>query len=117
MRRILFAAGWICLGLAPLAAETNTNAATVPLEKLIEQLGDANFRNRESASKAIEARGIAILPQLRTAAEATPSPEARRRLQALLVQMERTAALEPKWVTLKCKEKSVADVVAELTKQ
>jgi hypothetical protein len=116
MRRILAAAGWLCLGLAPLSAAESTTPA-LPLDKLVEQLGDANFRVREAAGKAIEARGIAILPELRTAAAASPSAEARRRLQSLVGQMERAAALEPKWVTLKCKDQSVANVLADLAKQ
>ena len=115
MRRILAAAGWICLGLAPLSAESNTPA--VPLGKLVEQLGDANFRTREAATKAIEGRGFGALPDLRVAAAATTSAEARRRLQALVGQMERAAALEPKWVTLKCKDQPVAAVIADLAKQ
>src|SRR5438093_218778 len=39
MRRILAAAGWLCLGLAPLSAESNTPPAA-SLSKLIEQVCD-----------------------------------------------------------------------------
>src|SRR5260221_12890471 len=70
MRRILAAAGWLCLGLAPLTAAEST---TLSLDKLVEQLGDANFRTPEAAGNAIDARGIAVLPDLRLAAAATPS--------------------------------------------
>jgi hypothetical protein len=116
MRRI-FAAGWLCLSLAPLSAESNTPPVTLPLSKLIEQLGDANFRNREAATQAIEARGEKVLPELRVAAGASPSAEARRRLQSLVGQMERAAALEPKYVTLKCKDKPVGELLTEISKQ
>src|SRR5262245_43256404 len=116
MRRILAAAGWFCLTLAPLSAG-ESNSTAVPLDKLIEQLGDSSFRTREAAGKAIEARGVAVLPDLRVAAAASQSPEARRRLQTLVGHMERSAALEPKWVSLKCKDKAVTEVIADLAKQ
>jgi hypothetical protein len=118
MRRTLAAAGLLAFGLAPLfAQEPPKPAPAVPVETLVEQLSDRNFRTREAAAKALAERGEAALPALRKAFEAGSNAEARRRLQGIITGLERDLALSPKRVTLKVKDQPVNEVVDAIAKQ
>jgi WD40 repeat protein len=54
------------------------------VRKLIRNLDDDSFEVRESASRELEKMGAGIQPAVRQALEARPTPEVRRRLEALL---------------------------------
>jgi hypothetical protein len=98
------------------AADVAGTSPLPPIEKLIAQLGDRNFRVREAAGRALEARGEESLPVLRKAA-AGADPEIRRRVEVLSQRIERSVLLAPKHVSLVCKNTSVKEVVADLAKQ
>jgi RNA polymerase sigma factor (sigma-70 family) len=57
----------------------------------IEDLDSQEFAVREKAMKELERQGAEAEPALRRALAANPSPEARRRLQALLEQLQPSA--------------------------
>jgi hypothetical protein len=62
-------------------------AASVP--KLIADLDSDTFAVREKASGELARRGPAVVPALRTALAKQPSPEAERRIEALLETLQR----------------------------
>jgi hypothetical protein len=55
-----------------------------PLARLIADLDADAFAVREKASRQLQSRGPAVIPALREALAANPSPEARRRMEAVL---------------------------------
>jgi hypothetical protein len=90
--RRFFLAG--CLGLiARVFVGGKEKAAPASIERLIRRLGSRRFRDREAASKALEAIGEPSLPALRKAARDDPDLEIRSRAQVLVERMMRR--LEP----------------------
>src|SRR5262249_8732909 len=81
-------------------------------EKLIEQLGASDFRQRDAAAKALEAMGPKALGGLRKAREHS-DPEVQRRVEALLPAIETAALLTPKRVTVHLKKRTVRQIVDE----
>jgi WD40 repeat protein len=63
-----------------------TDADLKKARPLIAELDSDSFAAREKAFKQLEGLGSAVVPALRAALEAKPSPEARRRLQLLLAR-------------------------------
>jgi RNA polymerase sigma factor (sigma-70 family) len=59
------------------------------LEKLIVQLGDDDFKQREAASKALEAKATAALPLLLRAAALAEDTEIRSRARRIVDKLER----------------------------
>ena len=98
------------------AADFAGTSPLPPVETLIAQLGDRNFRVREAAGRALEARGEESLPLLRKAA-AGADPEVRRRVEVLTQRIERSVLLAPKYVSIVCKNAPVKEVVADISKQ
>jgi len=120
MCRTFAAVGCVLLGASlALSAERLPMPAVVqePVEKLIEQLGSKDYKAREAASKALEARGEAALDAMRKAAAVTNNPEVRRRLDVIITNLDRMIILAPKRITLKVKDQPMKDVVAEIAKQ
>jgi hypothetical protein len=111
----------VCLGIGAIARPDSPPAPVVnvpgtpPAERLIDQLGSADFKAREAAGKALAARGTDVLPALKKAT-AHPDPEVRQRLAGLITDIERTALLAPKRVTLKLDAVPLRDAVARLAK-
>jgi hypothetical protein len=93
-------------------AETNNT----PIETLIKQLNDKQFRIREKAGRALESRGEEALPILRKAVTEA-EPEAKRRIEVLTQQLERRVLLGAKRVTVKAEMASVKSVLEQLAKQ
>jgi hypothetical protein len=92
--------------------ETATTPAP-PAERLIEQLGNTDFKTREAAAKALAGRGTDVLPAMKKAT-AHPDPEVRQRLAGLIADAERTALLAATRVTLNLNAVPVRDAVAAL---
>lgn len=65
---------------APVSAER--------LARLVADLDAASFATREQASRELEALGDTAAPALRKALEANPSAEVRKRVEALLAQVD-----------------------------
>jgi hypothetical protein len=85
-------------------------------DQLVEQLGDPDFRKRDQAAELLKTEGVKVLPTLRANLK-HHDPEVRRRLMELIPNIEVTAQLAPKRVTLKAKDMALKDLMAELGKQ
>src|SRR4051812_44204690 len=116
-RQLLGLALGVCLaGAASARGEGVAAPQPAPtVERLVEQLGSPDFKVRESAGKALAARGADVLPALKKAA-AHPDPEVRQRLAALIADTERAVLLAPKRVTLHLDGVPLRDAVAELAR-
>ncbi len=104
----------LVLGLAPLARGDEPTAPAVA--RLIEQLGDKDFRKRDDAARALEARGAEALPELREALRHADA-EVRRRAAELVPALEAASVVAPKRVRLNVSNKPLREVFAEITKQ
>lgn len=118
------------VGLCCVAALTLTSAhagdkvpekapprpASPSVEKLIEQLGDLDYRKRDAAARSLQDLGPAALPALRKALT-NPDPEIRRRLVDMVPNLETIAILTPKVVTLKVQKKNITQILEELKRQ
>lgn len=108
------------LGLAPLAAagaQTTADPPTPPgLDRLVEQLGDADYRKRDLAIQQLAAHGLKALPALKAALN-HPDAEVRRRIHDLIPALETAAVLAPRRVTLKIGDRPLKEVFDALEKQ
>jgi hypothetical protein len=106
------------LTVALALAQTPPKPAEVA--KLVEQLGSADFREREAATRRLEELGPAAIEELR-AAVTSDNPETARRAHDLLRKAERRLAndktLAPTLVELDAKESPLDDALADLSKQ
>lgn len=98
----------------PLVAEGPGDTAT---EQLIKDLGSDDWRAREQAGRDLAARGEKALPYMRRALQSTDNPEVQRRLAVLVKKMDFERLVAPKRVTLSAKNKTVKQVVDDITKQ
>lgn len=102
---------------APPPRESARARALAPaIDKLIEQLGDSDFRKRDDAERQLRAQGVAVVPALRKAL-GHRDPEVRRRALALIPALERAAVLTPRRVNLKIVNKPLRVAFDEITKQ
>jgi HEAT repeat protein len=85
-------------------------------QRLIDQLGDLDYRKRDEAARRLDAMGEKALPYLRAARKHT-DPEVRRRAAELLGPIEYATVLAPKRVTLTLEKKTAAEVIQALGKQ
>ena len=119
MYRTVWLAGLLCLGLsAPVGAQTPNNGRSDSpvLARLIEQLGDADYRKRDEATLKLRAEGVKALPALREAISNSDS-EIRRRARDLVPLIETTALLTPKPVTLKLRNRPLREVLDSIERQ
>ena len=119
MRWIIPAAGLLAMSFATLTAQEKPppNSAAQPLEKLIQNLGSRDYKTREAASHALESCGFESLPRIRKALDATTNAEARKRLTALVQNLERAEILSPKRLTINLIDRPLAQALKEITKQ
>jgi hypothetical protein len=103
-------------GQASSSDKTDKKPAGPTVEQLVEQLGDPDFRKRDRAADLLKAEGLKALPAMKAALK-HPDPEVRRRLLDLIPNIETTALLAPKRITLKAKDQSLTEVFNELSKQ
>jgi hypothetical protein len=99
---------------APVVVEKPLPLAEI--RKLIEQLGDSEFRKRDAASKALVLFGPRVLPELKQARE-NAEPEVRRRLDDMIPNLELAATLAPKLINLSVTKKPAKFILDEITKQ
>jgi hypothetical protein len=122
MRTLLSITLWFGLTLAvavlPSAAADRTDPEQI--NKLVEQLGSADFGEREKATKELDALGPRALDALRKAATSDDA-EVSRRAGELVKKWERIAAndkiLTPTRIRLVFKDTPVKDAVAEVQKK
>src|SRR5947209_1739857 len=109
---ILPAALLFSLPAFPAENEQKTGAAGI--DRLIAQLGSAEFDKREAASIALEQAGAAALPALQQAGRSADA-EVRRRSEDLIPRIERrletARLLAPKRLRLVYKDTPIADAV------
>ncbi len=119
--RHLLAALLVGLGVAlPAAAPAADPPDAARIQKLVEQLGSAEFQDREKAAQELEAVGEPALPALRKAA-AGDDAEVKARAAKLVTQIERRAEsareLAATRVRLVYKDTPLAEAVADLRKK
>jgi uncharacterized protein YjbI with pentapeptide repeats len=87
---------------APLRPRSEQPADVAKIERLIRQLGSDRFKEREAASKALDALGKPALPLLRKV-QNNSDPEVRRRVADLLRSLKRkhAAARAKAWDAVK----------------
>jgi hypothetical protein len=113
----------VCLGLISLVV-LSAAAAEDPdsqrIAQLITQLSSDTFREREEATRALEAIGTPALEALRKAAQ-SPDPEVRHRAEQLVRKitepMESAKLLAPLRIQLKYQDTPVEQAVKDLAKQ
>src|SRR5687768_15220946 len=98
----------------PLVADAPPDAETAAL---IGGLGDPDYRKREKAGQALEAKGEKALPHLRRALTSADNPEVARRLAVLVRKIDHDRLVSPRRVTLSVKNKSAKEVFEEIGKQ
>jgi hypothetical protein len=118
MRHLLVTAGALLVALAAFAGQPAPKPGEIA--KLVEQLGADEFADREAATRRLEALGSAAIEQLRLGMR-SENAEAARRAQELLRKAERRLASEktlaPTLVELDAKDRSLDDVLADLSEQ
>lgn len=109
---------WALVSFVAKPAEGVAVAPTAVSAELIVKLGSRDYRERESATKALDALGGAALQELRKAVH-DKDLEVRRRAETLLETIERreetAKLLSPRNVHLKLKEVPLQEAVAELS--
>jgi hypothetical protein len=109
----------VVLAAVLLTAPVRTRAEAEPpaeATRLVGQLADGDYRQRERAVEQLRRLGPAALPALRAAAD-HPDAEVRRRINDLIPILEVEAALAPKRVTLKVSDKTLRQTLDVLQDQ
>jgi hypothetical protein len=109
------------LGVGTVMVVPATSASDpAKINQLVARLGSENFRQRESATKELDALGEQALEALRTAAKSSDM-EVASRAAALVARIEHRAEnarlLAPTYVELSFKDTPVEEAVAELAKK
>jgi hypothetical protein len=90
------------------------------ISRLVIQLGSARFKEREEATRALDALGAQALARLREAVRGT-DPEVRRRAATLVTQIQRreetAEVLRPRRVRLNYHNTPVSEAVADFARQ
>jgi hypothetical protein len=84
---------------------------------LVGQLSSPDYRAREKAGRALVELGDRGLPALRAALKTAADPEAQRRLEVLVRRVNSERLGRPRLVTLRLKDKTAKEAVAELARQ
>jgi hypothetical protein len=117
MPRAIFATILLASALSvPTFADTPASDNGAKVSTLIENLSSRDFHVRDAASRSLAALGTQALPDLQKA-RLKADPEARRRIDELIPPLARKLALAPKLITLHMVNRSIRDVLAELTRQ
>jgi hypothetical protein len=111
----------LCVLAAPAAAADKAEKADATrIAKLIEQLGNDDFDEREKASTGLDALGEPALDALRQAVKSTDA-EVRKRAETLVGKIEKrleaATALKAKRVHLVYKDTAVKDAVEDFEKK
>ncbi|HEY7426581.1 MAG TPA: hypothetical protein VH682_20265 [Gemmataceae bacterium] len=99
-----------------VAAPPTPEKASPALDRLIEQLGDSDFRKRDEATRRLEAEGMKVVPALKKALGHADA-EVRRRVYDLIPRIEHTSFVAPRRVTLQMSNKPLRALFDEVTKQ
>lgn len=104
--------------LPGLRASSPAPPAGPPLSvpRLVEQLGDADYRERDRAGRLLRGLGPAALAELRPARNHA-DPEVRRRVNEIVADLETAELLAPKLVTLDAKDRTLRQIFQDVTRQ
>ncbi len=119
MHRTVWLAALVCAGGATpgvLRAQGPAKTDPASLDRLIEQLGDADYRKRDDAALRLRGEGIKALAPLRSAL-GHPDAEVRRRVRDLVPALETAAVLAPRRVTLKLNHRPLREALDAIEKQ
>ncbi|HEV3260092.1 MAG TPA: HEAT repeat domain-containing protein [Gemmataceae bacterium] len=115
---LLLIIGGLCALPAPAAPPAKPSFESI--NALVARLGSGKFKERQAATRELDALGAAALDSLRTAA-ADPDAEVRRRATALADRIEKrietAQILTPTRFRFVCKDKPVVDAVAEFSRR
>jgi hypothetical protein len=111
----------VALGQGVASAVPTVNPAEQPrIASLIEQLGSVNFRERDAATKELDALGETALVALRKAAKSSDMEVVSRSLTLIArieQRIENARLIAPTYLELTCKDTPVEEAVAELAKK
>lgn len=112
----------VCAGLSPAHEPHQLHGPTVTqqVETWIAELGSADFRTRQAATRALDQLGRPALAALRQTVRTTEDAEIRQRAAALAeiigLRVENEDAVAATRITLKSGKQKLEDVLRELTK-
>ncbi|NBO90730.1 MAG: hypothetical protein EBV06_00190 [Planctomycetia bacterium] len=114
---VIFAA----LGLAPqVGGRPDERMDSAAIDKIIEALGSDSFKEREDATRALDAIGLPALEKLRVAAK-SPDAEIRKRAMGLVAKIETRAVgsriLTGRQVHLVYKDAPLREALADFSKK
>ncbi len=107
--------GLLVLPAALAVAPPARRPSPEELNRLIEQLGDRDYRLREQAERQLERLGKISLPVLRKAL-GHKDPEVRKRAMRLIPGLEHAVLVAPKRVTMSITSKPLAAVLEAVSK-
>jgi hypothetical protein len=110
----------LVVGACAALAVPATPPSGEQIDKLIAQLGSSNFRQREAATKELEALGepaLAALKKATTNGDMEVANRAAAVVERITNRLENARRLEPTYVDLRFKDTTVEEVFAELAKQ
>ncbi|HEV3263583.1 MAG TPA: hypothetical protein VG013_42500 [Gemmataceae bacterium] len=115
---VLLVIGGVYALAAPAASPAKPSFEHI--NALVARLGSGKFKDRQAATRELDALGPAALNALRAAAS-DPDAEVRRRATALAERIEKrietAQVLTPTRLRFVCKDKPVADAVAEFSRK
>jgi hypothetical protein len=102
---------------SPAPSPLMTEKSDPSIAKLINDIGDEDYRTREKAGRALDALGEKALSQMRAALRASESPEVQRRLAVLIRKIDTERLVAPKRITIAKKAMTAKAAVDEIAKQ
>jgi hypothetical protein len=114
-----------CLGLVLTAlgagmkdqGQADRAVRKLSVEQLIDHLGHRSYRIRQAAQRALARLDANLLPALVRARKTRKDLEVIHRLDLVIPQLERSAMLRPKLVTLHVDKQPIQNILAEISKQ
>ncbi|HTW94826.1 MAG TPA: hypothetical protein VMD30_08540 [Tepidisphaeraceae bacterium] len=105
------------LALGPATRPVAPPVADPSVAALIGELGDADFRARDSAENHLVDLGRSVEPSLRQAADNSQDLEIRNRAAAAIARIEQDIANAPTYITLHARAEEARQVMAEMSRQ
>lgn len=117
MRVTTAGATLLLLATGALTAPPDPAVDPAKVTALVALLGSPDYRAREQAGRDLLALGDRGLPSLKAALPTLTDPEANRRLQVIVAQLDAERLRRPRRVTLKVQNQKPKDILAEIAKQ
>lgn len=108
----------VSLALVLAAGPSQAAPVTASVDALIERLGDASFRDRETAARELTRLGTIAFEPLQKAASQHADPEVRQRASSLVEQLRRTTEttrlIQPRPIRLDYQSVPLGTAIADL---